>query len=195
MAQFGFYFDQTVCAGCHTCQIACKDKNRLEVGTLYRKVITCETGEYPNPGIYHLATACNHCDNPACVAACPTGRTVKDAETGLVCHDDNIKCLGEVCQMCVKACPYGHPVYIKDQDAVGKCNGCIELVRKGQAPACVESCMMRALKFGPMDELKELYGEDAVTELPCFPDGGTGPNFLIHPSKAALEEDFEVKLV
>ena len=63
MAQYGFYFDQTVCAGCHTCQIACKDKNRLEVGTLYRKVITCETGEYPNPGIYHLATACNHCDN------------------------------------------------------------------------------------------------------------------------------------
>ena len=52
MAQYGFYFDQTVCAGCHTCQIACKDKNRLEVGTLYRKVITCETGEYPNPGIY-----------------------------------------------------------------------------------------------------------------------------------------------
>ena len=129
MAQYGFYFDQTVCAGCHTCQIACKDKNRLEVGTLYRKVITCETGEYPNPGIYHLATACNHCDNPACVAACPTKRTVKDAETGLVCHDDNIKCLGEVCQMCVKACPYGHPVYVPEKEAVGKCNGCIELVR------------------------------------------------------------------
>ena len=71
MAQYGFYFDQTVCAGCHTCQIACKDKNRLDVGTLYRKVRTFETGEYPNPGIYHLATTCNHCDNPACVAACP----------------------------------------------------------------------------------------------------------------------------
>ncbi|MBQ5427915.1 MAG: hypothetical protein IIT51_05140 [Oscillospiraceae bacterium] len=113
MAQYGFYFDQTVCAGCHTCQIACKDKNRLKIGTLYRKVLTGEVGEYPNPGIFHLATACNHCDNPACVAACPTGRTVKDEATGLVCHDDNVKCLGEICQMCVKACPYGHPVYIK----------------------------------------------------------------------------------
>ena len=99
MAQYGFYFDQTVCAGCHTCQIACKDKNRLDVGTLYRKVRTFEVGEYPNPGIYHLATTCNHCDNPACVAACPTKRTVKDEETGLVCHDANIKCLGEMCQM------------------------------------------------------------------------------------------------
>ena len=44
-----------------------------------------------------------------------------------------------------------------------------------------------------LDELKEMYGEDAVTELPCFPDGGTGPNFLIKPSKAGLEEDFELK--
>ena len=65
MAQYGFYFDQTVCAGCHTCQIACKDKNRLKIGTLYRKVLTGEVGEYPNPGIFHLATACNHCDNPS----------------------------------------------------------------------------------------------------------------------------------
>ena len=105
MAQYGFYFDMTVCAGCRTCQIACKDKNRLDVGTLFRKVDTYETGEFPNPGIYHLATACNHCDNPACVAACPTGRTVKDEATGLVVHDANIQCLGEVCQLCVKACP------------------------------------------------------------------------------------------
>lgn len=56
MAQYGFYFDQTVCAGCHTCQIACKDKNRLDVGYLFRTVHTYETGEFPNPGIYHLAT-------------------------------------------------------------------------------------------------------------------------------------------
>ena len=193
MAQYGFYFDQTVCAGCHTCQIACKDKNRLDVGTLYRKVRTFEVGEYPNPGIYHLATTCNHCDNPACVAACPTKRTVKDEETGLVCHDDNIKCLGEMCQMCVKACPYGHPVFIPEREEVGKCNGCIELIRKGEEPACVTSCMMRALKFGPVDELKALYGDDLVTELPCFPDGGTGPNFFIKPSKFAEASDFEEK--
>ena len=188
-----FYFDMTACIGCKACQMACKDKNNLPLGVLYREVKSYEVGEYPMPGIYHLATACNHCDNPACVAACPTGRTVKDEATGLVCHDANVQCLGEVCQMCVKACPYGHPVFIPERGEVGKCNGCLELIRKGQAPACVESCMMRALKFGPMDELKEKYGADAVTELPCFPDGGTGPNFLIKPSKAGLEPEFEKK--
>ena len=70
MAQYGFYFDQTVCAGCHTCQIACKDKNRLDVGCLFRNVKSYETGEFPNPGIYHMSTTCSHCDNPACVSAC-----------------------------------------------------------------------------------------------------------------------------
>ena len=31
MTQIGFYYDQTRCAGCKTCQVACKDKNRLGV--------------------------------------------------------------------------------------------------------------------------------------------------------------------
>ena len=87
MAQYGFYFDQTACIGCHTCQIACKDKNRLDIGYLFRNVKTYEVGEFPNPAIYHVAESCNHCTNPACVAACPTKRTVQDPETGIVYHD------------------------------------------------------------------------------------------------------------
>ena len=58
---------------------------------------------------------------------------------------------------------------------------------------CVASCMMRALKFGPVEELKEKYGADLVTELPCFPDGGTDPNFYINPSRFAQAEDFTEK--
>lgn len=193
MAQYGFYFDQTVCAGCHTCQIACKDKNRLDVGYLFRTVHTYETGEFPNPGIYHLATSCNHCDNPACVSVCPTGRTIKDAETGIVYHNPAVECLGEACQLCVNACPYGHPVYIAEENKVMKCDMCKALIDKGEAPACVSSCMMRALKFGPIDELKATYGADLVTELPCFPDQGTGSNFLIKARECAKDASFEEK--
>ena len=40
MNQVGFFYDQTRCAGCKTCQVACKDKNRLEVGTVLREVRT-----------------------------------------------------------------------------------------------------------------------------------------------------------
>lgn len=193
MAQYGFYFDQTVCAGCHTCQIACKDKNRLDIGYLFRAVHTYETGEFPNPGIYHLAESCNHCDNPACVSICPTGRTVKDEATGIVYHAPDVDCLGEDCQGCISACPYSHPVFIKEENVVKKCDMCKDLIDKGEEPACVSSCMMRALKFGPIDELKAQYGSDLVTELPCFPDGETGSNFLIKARNCAKETEFEEK--
>ena len=193
MAQYGFYFDQTACAGCHTCQIACKDKNRLDIGYLFRNVKTYEVGEYPNPAIYHVAASCNHCTNPACVAACPTKRTVVDEATGIVYHDPNGTCAGEACLRCVAACPYGHPVYVEEEKKVRKCDMCMDLIAEGKEPACVASCMMRCLKFGPVEELKAKYGEGVVTSLPCFPDGGTQPNTLIKPHARANEEGFEEK--
>ena len=70
---------------------------------------------------------------------------------------------------------------------------CKDLIDKGEEPACVSSCMMRALKFGPIDELRAQYGSDLVTELPCFPDGETGPNFLIKARNCAKETEFEEK--
>ena len=39
-----FYFDMTCCVGCRACQVACKDKNRLDVGMIWRRARTYETG-------------------------------------------------------------------------------------------------------------------------------------------------------
>ena len=44
MARKGFYFDMALCMGCRTCQVACKDRNGLETGTIYRRVETYEVG-------------------------------------------------------------------------------------------------------------------------------------------------------
>ena len=73
MGKLGFYFDSTLCIGCRTCQVACKDKNGLPAGISYRVVRSFETGDYPRPGFYHYSGACNHCFSPACVASCPVG--------------------------------------------------------------------------------------------------------------------------
>ena len=43
----GFYFDMTACIGCRTCQVACKDKNDLEMGVIFRRLSDFEVGEYP----------------------------------------------------------------------------------------------------------------------------------------------------
>ncbi len=111
MSKMGFYFNQKKCVGCRTCQVACKDKNDLEVGELFRHVTSYQAGKYPNAMLYHYAATCNHCMDPACVAACPNGAMYVDEEDGTVQHDDT-KCLG--CQYCVEACPYSVPVYIEE---------------------------------------------------------------------------------
>ena len=193
MTQYGFYFDQKVCAGCHTCQIACKDRNRLDVGYLLRDVKSYERGEFPAPAIYHFAKTCGHCTDAPCVKACPVGRARKDEETGIVYYDPEVACLGDMCGLCINACPYDHPVMVVEKNQAMKCDMCRDLLAEGQEPACVASCMMRVIKAGPVAELKEKYGPDLVAALPCYPDGGSGTNFLTKPSPAALEKDFEEK--
>lgn len=185
MGRLGFYFDQTFCTGCRTCQVACKDKNRLGVGTIFRKVTTYEIGDYPDVQTYHYTASCNHCENPACVAICPTGAMYK-AEDGTVIHDDAM-CIG--CQSCVNACPYKVPQYVEEEGIVRKCDACAYLRAKGENPACVDACPMRVLKFGDLDELKAEYGEDLVSELPILPDASvTGPSVLIKAKECAKKE-------
>ena len=104
MGQMGFYFDAANCIGCHCCHVACKDVNRLEVGTDFRHVKSFTTGSGWDVHMYHTSIGCNHCANPACVNNCPTGAMYKDGETGLVLHRDD-QCIG--CRSCVMACPYG----------------------------------------------------------------------------------------
>lgn len=69
------------CTGCGACQIACKDKNNLPVGVNYRKIVTRETGVFPNVKVVNVSVKADGCDmcedllskgeNPACVDACP----------------------------------------------------------------------------------------------------------------------------
>ena len=83
----GFYFDMTRCVGCRACQVACKDRNNLDIGLLFRYAKTYETGSFPKVGMYNYSGSCNHCEHPACVTVCPTGAMYK-AEDGTVIHDD-----------------------------------------------------------------------------------------------------------
>lgn len=180
----GFYFDQQACVGCRTCQMACKDKNDLDVGYLFRKVTSYETGEFPKPATFHYSGACNHCHTPACVDVCPAGATYINAEDGTVQHDDE-KCIG--CEYCVKACPYDHPVLIKELNVVHRCDGCIGLRSVGEAPACVSACPLRALDFGPIDELRKAHPE-GVDQITVLPDAAqTQPSVIINAKAVALE--------
>ena len=186
---FGFYFDMTRCVGCRVCQVACKDRLGLDLpGAQPRRVATMEVGHFPDVFVYNSSISCNHCDNPVCVANCPTGAMYKDPESGVVLHDD---ALCSRCKMCVQSCPYGGPQYDAHSDLIVKCDSCKSLRDAGLKPACVEACVMRALDYGDVDELREKYGEDLVSEVSCLPSAEiTHPNLLIKAPEGAFEDDW-----
>ena|ERR1035437_3056941 len=97
--QLGFYFDQARCTGCKACQIACKDKNDLPVGVIWRRVAEYSGGGWshdefqntftPDVFTYYTSIACNHCEDPICVRVCPT-QAMHKGEDGIVTVDESI---------------------------------------------------------------------------------------------------------
>lgn len=186
MGKKGFYFDQTQCSGCRTCQVACKIEHNLPSLKTFRRVQSFVIGKWPEASVYNISTTCNHCEDPACVKVCPVGAMYIDDNDGTVQHDDD-KCIG--CQYCAMACPYGQPQYIKELGIVQKCDGCKNLRDQGEDPICVASCCMRAIDFGDFDELKSRYGKDSVSELPVIGSADeTRPCLLIKPKENAKQE-------
>jgi len=181
----GFYFDMTSCFGCRTCQVACKDKNDLEIGAIFRNVVCREVGSFPTPDAFHFSATCNHCENPMCVANCPTGAMYK-TEEGPVLHDDEM-CIG--CGTCVQSCPYQVPKLLESKNIAGKCDTCIGLRENGNNPACVDACVMRAIEFGEIEDLKKAHPDAvSISELPFMPGDETKPTTLVSVKEIAYEK-------
>ena len=78
-------FNEYLCSGCHTCEVACKQEHGLGVGPRVIRVL--EEAPFFKP------LFCHHCDDPPCAKACPEDAIIKDPETGVVLHDPE-KCTG-----------------------------------------------------------------------------------------------------
>jgi len=165
--QFGFYFDQTRCIGCYTCVVACKDWHDIPAGPAsWRWVSAIEKGKYPELFVAFLSLSCLHCVEPGCIPACPVNAISKRSEDGIVVVDREA-CLGNVkCAMfCNDACSYGAPQFGAEVGAkMQKCHLCVDRWAEGRKPICVESCPMRALDAGPLDELQAKYGNERAAE-------------------------------
>lgn len=107
--------------------------------------------------MHYLPRICNHCLNPACVAACPSGAIYKRGEDGIVLVNQD-KCRGW--RMCVTACPYKKTYYNWNSGKSEKCILCFPRLETGQVPACMHTCVGRIRYLGVL-----LYDADLIKEV------------------------------
>jgi len=203
--QYAFFFNAAVCSGCKACQMACKDKHDLDPGLLWRRVYEIAGGSWkqrdgvwtPETAVFNLSIACNHCQKPLCLEACPTG-AIRKREDGIVIIDTS-KCTG--CRYCEWACPYGALHYDSKKGVMTKCHFCYDRIDKDQSPVCVTACPQRALDFGELKSLQKKYGKNN-TVYPLAEPSLAEPSLIIHKHrdtdlarqvKATLSNREEVK--
>ncbi len=169
MVRWAMAVDLKRCIGCNACAVACKSENGTPPGVFWKRVLDTEVGTYPFAQREFVPLGCNHCGNPPCETICPTGATYKRPD-GIVMVDYD-RCIG--CGACVIACPYqvrfvwetkggyfGEELTPFEEvkyaefrrGTVQKCNFCYTRLERGLAPACVESCIARALYYGDLDD-------------------------------------------
>ena len=119
-------------------------------------------GQFENTFMMYLPRLCEHCLNPACVAACPSGAIYKREEDGIVLIDQD-KCRGW--RMCVSGCPYKKIYYNWSSGKSEKCIFCYPRIEAGQPTVCSETCVGRIRYLGVV-----LYDADRIEEAASVPD-------------------------
>jgi nitrate reductase beta subunit len=111
---------------------------------------------------FYLPRICNHCSNPACVAACPSGALYKRGEDGVVVLNQT-RC--RAWRLCVSACPYKKTYFNWASGKSEKCILCFPRLETGQAPACFHSCVGRIRYLGVL--LYDASRIEATAALPA----------------------------
>ena len=119
-------------------------------------------GEFENTFMMYLPRLCEHCLNPTCVAACPSGAIYKREDDGIVLIDQE-KCRGW--RMCVSGCPYKKIYYNWSSGKSEKCTFCYPRIEAGMPTVCSETCVGRIRYLGVM-----LYDADKISEVAQTPD-------------------------
>ncbi|MDK2985991.1 MAG: hypothetical protein PWQ96_1634 [Clostridia bacterium] len=175
--RYGMVIDLLRCVGCNSCTVACRAEHGTPAAVHYNKIKKYEVGKYPTAKMKFLPMPCMHCQDPPCLKVCPTGATYKNSE-GIVLVDHE-KCLG--CRACIVACPYESRQFLwdiknyfqgqnptpyekkkhknYDRGTVVKCNFCLNRLKNGRLPACVETCPGQARYFGDLDDPESIVSK------------------------------------
>ncbi|WP_311471795.1 nitrate reductase subunit beta [uncultured Actinomyces sp.] len=112
--------------------------------------------------MFYLPRICEHCLNPTCVSACPSGAMYKRTEDGIVLVDQDA-CRGW--RMCVSACPYKKVYFNHATGKAEKCTLCYPRLEVGEPTVCSETCVGRLRYLGVL-----LYDADRVSQAAAVKD-------------------------
>jgi len=160
MTRLALSIDMARCIGCKSCEVACKQEHGLGPGERRNRVLWLSGGEEAKSPLSYLTLACQHCDRPACLRACPVNPKAieKDPVTGVVSVSES-RCVG--CGECVLACPYGAMGFDPQDHHAVKCDLCADRRREGHpGTACATVCPGKAIQFGDRDALVEAAQRD-----------------------------------
>lgn len=145
-------YDPSRCTGCRYCEIACAfyhfkrfsfEKTHLHI-------------EFDEKNAEFEAVYCQHCDEPVCVASCPSEAALKDEETGLV-KINPVRCIG--CKTCTITCPLSVPWFDADYRVAMKCDFC------DGDPQCAKFCSPQAIRVVTRKEAWEFNERHYVKVL------------------------------
>ena len=157
MKQLGFLVHIEKCLGCRSCEFSCKNEYGHE-DSFRRKIHSIKSESDRNGhSFHHFSLACNHCENPACMAMCPES-CIKKIPNGIVIINKE-KCSG--CGICVAACPFTAIKIDPFTRKADKCDMCYERQRLGQSPTCIEACPVKAIEIIDIhDEKNQQYNKE-----------------------------------
>jgi len=181
------FVDPQRCIGCMQCEFACAVEHshtRDPAAAFHeipvpRKRVHIQAGLRPNTA---FPNQCRHCDPAPCQQVCPTGAIFRDAAHDAVLVDTS-RCIA--CAMCAMVCPFDVITYHALTDGASpravavKCDACIDRLRTGRTPACVEVCKVEALRFGEVNEFvaagqrretAAVFAATSAVPTPAVPD-------------------------
>ncbi len=141
-----------------------------------------QLNEIQQVAFFYLPRICNHCINPACVAACPAGALYKRGEDGIVLVNQD-KC--RAWRMCISGCPYKKVYYNWSSGKSEKCILCFPRLESGQAPACFHSCVGRIRYLGVL-----LYDADRIEEVAKSPEED-----LVEAQRGIIQDPFDPDVI
>jgi formate dehydrogenase iron-sulfur subunit len=176
--------DTSVCMGCRSCQVACKQWHHLPgepvenlqfghyenpkdlSGTTFTRMLFNEVAEHgamEDMEWLFFKDQCRHCVNPPCHGNCPVpGAIVMVEPSGAVVFTD--ACDPGICKNlnCISRCRYGIPRFDAQANKARKCDFCFDrfdhadLDPEEQIPICAKTCPPGAITFDDAGNILDL---------------------------------------